>query len=280
MIALYIPMQPSSKTPMIAWSRLQLLAERDAARAVLGVVRRRTSGPRSPGRGSCRGRSGPLVEPLPEPSAREAVLEVLAPDRAVRDARLRQRRVDVQHARRDPATRRSSWRASGSGRGASSAPRGRGSCTPTPPRRRRAARRDRSCGRSGCPRACPSMKPCFLSGSYGWPRTIRAPSSPKAFVDGLLERLLRGPAALVRGEARVAARDEDDVSTGARSRCRAHALTRSFRTTTLAEKGFSPDDGGILCRDAQRGRAAGVGGAAAGAAGPGVPTGFVRLPAG
>ena len=42
-----------------------------------------------------------------------------------------------------------------------------------------------------------------------------APHDPRAelaerLLDGLLEVLLRGPAALVRGEARVAARDEDD----------------------------------------------------------------------
>ncbi len=42
-----------------------------------------------------------------------------------------------------------------------------------------------------------------------------APHDPRAelaegLLHGLLEVLLRGPAALVRGEARVAARDEDD----------------------------------------------------------------------
>jgi hypothetical protein len=30
------------------------------------------------------------------------------------------------------------------------------------------------------PRAWPSMKPCFFSASYAWPREIRAPSSPNA----------------------------------------------------------------------------------------------------
>ena len=127
---------------------LELLSERGPARAILGVVA--VERPILDRLGMARVvADAPLGEPLAEPSAREAVLEVLAPDRAVRDPGLRQRRVHVEHARRGPATRRSSWRASGSARDAWSGPRGCGSCTPRPPRRRRGAPRGRSCGRSG-----------------------------------------------------------------------------------------------------------------------------------
>ena len=95
MMALYIPMQPSSKTPMMALSRRsccgEACAESPRARSadfdaverldVAEVVLDRLA-----------------VEPAAQAVQEELVGEVLAPEGGVADAGLRQRAVQVEHA--------------------------------------------------------------------------------------------------------------------------------------------------------------------------------------
>ena len=107
------------------------------------------------------------------------------------------------------ATRRSSWRRSGSGRDGGAGPAARGGCTARRPRRRRAARRGRCDANTSMPMRWLEMKP--------WPRAVVdgvGPADrhavPRERVDDVpLERRLGRPAEPVGGLAQVAARDED-----------------------------------------------------------------------
>ena len=135
--------------------------------------------------------------------------------------------------------------------------------------------------KSSMPRACPSMKPCFFSGSYGCPRTIRAPESANAAPTAV-------SSASCAGQQRWFAESrESPLATRMTSRPgpEAGAVLMPSRAPSVddhAGESFRRDDGGILCRDAQRegaGGAAAVGMAAA-AEGAGVRSGFVRVPAG
>ena len=110
MMALYMPMQPSSNTPMMA------------------LLRRSSPASRAPSSSAFAGSLKPVerahvadvVLPRLRPPAtcasrcRKLVREILAPQRAVRDARLGQRGVQIQHADQARPLRRSSWRRSGS----------------------------------------------------------------------------------------------------------------------------------------------------------------------
>ena len=121
MIALYIPMQPSSKTPRMAWSRCSASPSSAPRAPILGVVsverpvldrprvaRVVVDAPlREPLRAAPRARSRPR-----SPRSRSCCTGC-RPWSASRSG---------SACRRGPATRRSSWRASGSGRGASSGP--------------------------------------------------------------------------------------------------------------------------------------------------------------
>ena len=146
MMALNMPMQPSSKTPMMSFSRLSFCAKSRpifAARGghldllerlhVRGVVLHLAR-----------------LEPRAQALEEKRVGEILAPERAVGHARLGQRAVEVEHA--DEAGPRAAPVGDGEDRPAMRGQAGaaRGGCTARPPRPRSAARRRECCGRLPC----------------------------------------------------------------------------------------------------------------------------------
>ena len=84
--------------------------------------RRRARRRRGRGRGDVSCSTVPVSSQRAIAASANGVGEVLAPDGAVGAAHLRQRGVDVEHARRGPATGRSSWRRSGSARDGGAGP--------------------------------------------------------------------------------------------------------------------------------------------------------------
>ena len=94
MMALYMPMQPSSKTPRIALRSRSFAA---SSSPVLFADRRERVGIEIAHMGHVMGHTS-LPDPFLEPSEEIRILEILAPQSAEGNTRLDQRTVEIEKA--------------------------------------------------------------------------------------------------------------------------------------------------------------------------------------